>query len=152
VTIQSRFISPQPTPASPKGAVDLDSPDELAIRSLLLGIVHRTAGEYIPARAFLLDAHKRQAELVTSTWVGGMSLFEMAVLELKEAEVATASLASPAEAKEMWTVALKKASNDLDQALATATSNNADLSSRLDSRIAMLREEIGTKMEMVGIV
>jgi hypothetical protein len=81
-----------------------------------------------------------------------MALFEVAVLELKEAEVATASLASPAEAKEMWTAALKKASNDLDQALATATSNNADLSSRLDSRIAMLREEIGTKMEMVGIV
>ena len=152
MTIQSHFATIPPTATSPSGAVDLDSPDELAIRSLLLGIVHRTAGEYVLARAFLLDAHSRQDELVTSTWVGGMALFEMAVLELKEAEAATVLSPSPTDANETWTTVLKKASDDLDRALALATSNNADLSSRLDSRIAMLRDEIATKKEMVGIV
>jgi hypothetical protein len=132
--------------------VDLDCPDELSIRSLLLGIVHRTAGEYITARSFLVDAHRRQAELTTSTWVGGMALFEMAVLELKEAEVVTASSASPNEAQATWVMALKKANGELDQALALATSNNADLTSRLDSRIAMIRDEMAMKKEMVGIV
>jgi hypothetical protein len=152
VTIRSPYINSAPTGAPLTGTIDLDSPDELSIRSLLLGIVHRTAGEYIPARAFLVDAHMRQPEFTTSTWVGGMALFELAVLELKEAEIAAASLASPREAKAMWTIALKDASRDLDQALALATSNNSDLSSRLDSRIAMLRDEIATKTETLGIV
>jgi ApbE superfamily uncharacterized protein (UPF0280 family) len=151
VTIESPFITPSPATASSNTAIDLDSPDELSLRSLLLGIVHRTAGEYISARAFLVDAHERQAELTTSTWIGGMALFEMAVLELKEADAATALSASPSEAKTTWTVALKNAGGNLDQALALAMSNNSDLSSRLDSRIAMLRDEIALKKEMVGI-
>ena len=153
VTIKSPFITDSPTSATTN--VDLDSPDELSVRSLLLGIVHRTAGEYTSARAFLIDAHKRHAEFTNSTWVGGIALFEMAVLELKEADAATtntASSASPAETKTTWTVALKKAGAVLDQALALAMSNNADLSSRLDSRIAMLRDEIAMKKEMIGIV
>ena len=57
VTIRSPYINPPPTGAPLTGTIDLDSPDELSIRSLLLGIVHRTAGEYIPERAFLVDAH-----------------------------------------------------------------------------------------------
>jgi hypothetical protein len=147
VTITSPLITSSPTDAI-KDGIDLDNPDELSVRSLLLGIVHRTAEEYVCARAFLVDAHTRQADITTNTWVGGMALFELAVLELKEAEAATASLDSP---RENWTVAIKKAGDHLDKSLALATSNNADLSSRLDSRIAMLREEIATKKEMVGI-
>ena len=150
MTIESPYINP-PTKALPEGAVDLDSPDELSIRSLL-GIVHRTAGEHIPARAFLVDAHTRQRDLTTSTWVGGMALFELAVLELKEVEIVTAPSASSEEVKSAWTVAIRKADEELDKALALATSSNSDLSSRLDSRIAMLKDEMAMKKEMLGIV
>lgn len=131
--------------------LDLDNPEDLSIRSLLLGIVHRTAGDHIASRAFLVDAQKRQPELQTSTWVGGVALFELAVLDLKEAEAVTVS-STPEETKKTWALALKAATEKLNQALALATGNNSDLSSRLDSRIAMLKDEIATKKEMVGIV
>jgi hypothetical protein len=139
------------TADSPSGTLDLDNPDELSIRSLLLGIVHRTGGDYIASRAFLVDAHKRHPELETSTWVGGVALFELAVLDLKEAEAVIPS-STPEEAEKIWTSTLKIATERLNQALALTTSNNSDLSSRLDSRIAMLKDEITAKKEMVGIL
>ena len=49
-----------------------------------------------------------------------------------------------------WTSALKRASERLDQALALAP-QSVDLSSRLDTRISMLRDEIAMKREMVGV-
>jgi len=52
--------------------------------------------------------------------------------------------------KTMWADALKSASAKLDIALSHATSS-VDLSSRLDSRIAMLRDEIATKTDMLGV-
>ena len=148
MTIESPYKSTIPASA-PEVIVDLDSADELSIRSLLLGIVHRTAGEYIAARAFLVDAHARQPDLTISTWVGGIAQFELAVLELKEAEVSVVSLPSR-EAKAVWTKALEEASGELDRALALAMGNNSDLSSRLDTRIAMLKDEIAMKREIVG--
>jgi len=48
-----------------------------------------------------------------------------------------------------WTEVLKAACVKLDLALDLAT--NVDLSSRLDSRIAMLKDEIATKRETHGI-
>ena len=46
---------------------------------------------------------------------------------------------------------LKGAIEKLDKALGLAT-QQVDLSSRLDSRIAMLKDEITLKREMLGIV
>lgn len=71
-------------------------------------------------------------------------MFELAVLDLKEAEARQS-------AKDAWAMALSAASDKLDQAMALATSST-DLSSRLDSRIAMLRDEIATKREMLGML
>lgn len=150
VTSDSPSNTSKITDPSP-GTLDLDSPDELSIRSLLLGIVHRTNEDYTASRAFLIDAHERWSELETSTWVGGVALFELAVLDLKETEAAILSC-TPEESQKTWTSALKMATEKLNQALALATGNNSDLSSRLDSRIAMLKDEIAMKKEMVGIV
>ncbi|OCH93858.1 hypothetical protein OBBRIDRAFT_789896 [Obba rivulosa] len=151
-TVTSPYIPEEEIPHPAPARADLDTTDELAIRSLLLGITHRTAGEYEAARAFLVDAHRRQPTLRTSTWVGGVALFELAVLELKEAELRKEKGKEPMlanEAKEEWTTALKSASETLDKALALAT-QQVDLSSRLDSRIAMLRDEIALKKEMLA--
>ena len=150
MTIESPCITPQSQPTTTDAKVDLDTPDELAIRSLLLGIVHRTAGYYVPARAFLKDAHQRQAEIENSIWVGGVSLFESAVLDLKEADASVASDVG-ADAKAIWATATKDALEKLDKAFTLATSSNTDLSSRLDTRIAMLRDEIAMKKEMMGL-
>jgi tetratricopeptide (TPR) repeat protein len=125
--------------------VDLDTSDELALRSLLLGIVNRSGGDYTTSRIFLTDAHQRHSKVVVSTWIGGISLFEMAVLDLQEAVGTEKAGGDPA-----WDATLKIASGRLDQALALG-GKSVDLSSRLDSRILMLKDEIANKRGMLGI-
>ncbi|TFY71558.1 hypothetical protein EVG20_g1442 [Dentipellis fragilis] len=160
------------TPPDASPANTLDTPDELALRSLLLGTVHRTIGELAAARAFFEDAHRRQPQLTVSTWIGGVALFEQAVLVLKEAQVVEEASAAEMiaeeradgtsardastmgavteDARERWKDAMKRAGKLLDGAMALAGSE-IDLSSRLESRIAMLRDEIGVKKEMLGL-
>jgi hypothetical protein len=210
----------------------LDTPDEHALRALLLGIMHRVAGHPSEARVFLRDAHTRHANIPSSgsTWIGGVALFELAVLELREAqrlenEDANASLRSSASASETgsesekdsvrssrsspslsdgggederevlsggggesvygtvagrggkmgngargvaelrvhvgaalglaettrarWVKVLKEAGALLDAAIGLSGSE-VDLSSRLESRVAMTRDEIALKREMLG--
>lgn len=195
---------------------DLDTPDELAIRALLLGINYRTLEAFDKSRTFLNEAYAYQSVVRVSTWVGGVAMFELAVLDLKEAEgrdrkrgveeeegiknspptAATATMngsaheelssgtdtqglsnkisklaldldrvappspttqrqqfpapLSESARKSLWTEVLKGAIAKLDVALSLATSS-VDLSSRLDSRIAMLRDEIALKKDMVGV-
>jgi len=145
-------------------AVDLDTPDELALRALLLGIHHRTLKAFDISRGFLLEAHEYQSQLRTSTWIGGLAMFELAVLDLKEAEdrVAVGDVDIKKEGDKTvvdgyedtnrvwWTEALQAAYVKLDCALDLTT--NVDLSSRLDSRIAILKDEIATKREILGIL
>ncbi|PIL24330.1 hypothetical protein GSI_14083 [Ganoderma sinense ZZ0214-1] len=128
-----------------------DTPDELAIRSLLLGIVHRTAGDFASSRTLLQDAVARQSTVQVSTWVGGVALFELAVLDLKEMEASgSAKEGGPMAHIDAWTRTFKAALEKLDKALSLAT-QQVDLSSRLDSRIAMLKDEIVLKKEMLGL-
>jgi len=149
-TIPSPFITELPSSISTPP--DLDTPDELAIRSLLLGALHRTAGELEVSRAFLVDAVKRHSDVKVSTWVGGMAMYEQAVLDLNEAESNVGSdVLLDSSKKAEWLKAMKSANEKLDQAL-TLSGQSVDLSSRLDMRIAMLRDEIGLKKEAIEAV
>lgn len=148
ITIPTPLISSDISQAK-EGPLDLDTPDELAIRSLIIGMAHRVIGEFNVARAFLNDAHSRQSELKTSTWVGGIACFELAVLELKELDALEKKDQLGGEAGKRWDTALKSASSKLEQAMSLSGSQ-VDLSSRLDSRVAMLRDEIGLKKEMLA--
>lgn len=97
-----------------------------------------------------------------STWVGGVALFELAVLALKQAQARTEGVPGidaahaditreqgDAESREVWKTAMTEAEGRLEKALALAT-QQVDLSSRLDSRIAMLKDEIAMKREMLA--
>lgn len=138
---------------------DLDTPDELAIRSLLLGIIHKSIREFDISRAFLEDALKLYSE-VEAKWIGGIASFELGVLELKEAEFQDKKSATSVQTEEhaiptsasllMWQDALRVASERLDRA-SEMSGANVDLSSRLDSRIAMLRDEIALKQAKLGL-
>jgi hypothetical protein len=164
---------------------DLDTEDEIALRSLLLGISFRTAGDFSSSRACLKDAYARQSAIRVSTWIPGVAMFEMAVLDLKvvearEERAAVAKEARDAEKEKLvvdvdlmpekevenmttrvggwkgtgndeWERALASASEKLDIALSLATSA-VDLSSRLDSRVTMLRDEIVAKREVLGMI
>ncbi|RDB22979.1 Mitochondrial outer membrane protein IML2 [Hypsizygus marmoreus] len=154
---------------NPNNLPDLDTPDELALRSLLLGIAHRTAGDFDASRHFLKEACALNSSIAVSTWIGGVAMFELAVLELKvveakEREAAAvgsvgglsgggglgAGLHDAVKRLTEWDRALKSAAKKLDAALALAP-NSVDLSSRLDSRVSMLRDEIELKREKLGI-
>lgn len=148
-----------------KTTPDLSTLDELAVRSLILGVVHRTLGEYEPSRQFLLDAHKEYAHVLEAKWIGGVALFELAVLDLKEAETQESGVSHPSTpnangvsaasekgkfASVKWHDVLKGASEKLDKAMAIS-GNTIDLSSRLDTRVNMLKDEISMKREMLGL-
>ena len=208
------------TPVQTRAA--LDTPDEHALRALLLGIMHRTTGHTSEARAFLRDAHTLHAKIPSSgsTWIGGVALFERAVLELSEAQrlenedveallhasksgsenekgSVRSSSSSPSlsdgetggrrigsvygtaasggggekrngarrtvdlrvhvgtalglgeTTRARWVKVLKEAGALLDAAVGLSGSE-VDLSSRLESRIAMTRDEIALKRDMLG--
>lgn len=109
------------------------------MRSLLLGIVYRSTGAFATSRKHLDAAHDMHKEVKVSTWVGGVAAFERVVLNLKEAEK---------DASSDWKKVLKEANEGLDHAISLAP-NSVDLSSRLDTRVAMLRDELATKKEML---
>ena len=225
VTILTPFAS---TPLTSNGTPDapafirapLDTPDELALRALLLGVMHRAAGCPAEARGFLRDAHTRHAKIPSSgsTWIGGVALFELAALELREAQrlenedeaaqrvnasekssvnsssssdeggsstnggggaggeepekkatgvygvrgartataggieelrVRVGALALGDTTRVRWAKVFKEAGALLDAAMGLS-GNEVDLSSRLESRVAMLRDEIALKREMLG--
>ena len=176
ITTKSTAPSSSSIPNAHKLA-DLDNADEEALRSLLLGICYRTTGDYASSRACMKDACARQAGIRVSTWIPGVAMFETAVLDLKvvEEKERRAILVSVAEkssgggsvgldmvekenlagweatCRGEWERALTGASEKLDIALSLAPST-VDLSSRLDSRVTMLRDEIMTKREMLGIL
>jgi len=150
VNIQTPY-SPNLPPSPPNGThpLDLDTADELALRSLLVGVVHRSLSHYHQARAFLLDATAREVE---GKWIVALSFFELAILHLKETDASdkAASLqpTSPDyRSNAVWAAALKEAGQLLDRA--SESSANTDMSSRLDSRISLVRDEIALKRELV---
>ncbi|KAK0211394.1 outer membrane protein Iml2/Tetratricopeptide repeat protein 39 [Desarmillaria ectypa] len=141
-SIYSTYMETLDLPPSPTEVpLDLDTPDELALRSLLLGIVHRVTEDFQSSRAFFQDAIGKHGDIRVSTWISGVAMFELAVVDLKEKEAG-------GKEGDGWMDVLEGAEAKLDKAMALAP-NSTDLSSRLDSRISMLREEIGIKREMI---
>lgn len=113
--------------------------------------MHRSAGAFEPARGYFEEVHGLQTKLDVNTWVSGIALFEEAVLDLKEAQAVEDASADKAGVDIAgWAKALHAATQKLDKASAV-NGNNIDLSSRLDMRISMLRDEIAAKREMIGI-
>jgi hypothetical protein len=159
ISIPSQYILASSLPPPPPNGtpVDLDTPDEEAIRSLFLGTVHRTLGDFAASRAFFEDAVEKHPQVKCSTWAGGVALFELAVLDLKEveAEERAGKLSSETNKGEIspagvkrWEQAIKSATARLDKAM-SISGKEVDLSSRLDSRIMMLKDEMALKLEMM---
>ena len=151
-SITSEYIASAPSKSSEESSPNLDTVDEIAVRSLILGIVHRTLKDFASSRKFLSDAESKYNDVVDSKWIGGVALFELAVLDLKEMEAreGEGDKLGQGELIDEWTKALKSAGEKLEKALAIS-GNSVDLSSRLASRINMLREEISSKKEKLGI-
>lgn len=111
----------------------------LFLNSLLLGVTHRAAGEFGPARAFLTSAAETRA-IQDDKWVSAVAYYELGVLDLREVAVLEkqqgSSPSSRGTLKRKWEAAIASALARMDQA--TANLGDTDLSSRLESRIAMV--------------
>ena len=140
----------------PKEPLDLDTPDEQASRALFLGILHRTVGEYAVSRIFLDEAVSRKSQIIEDTWIIPTAVFELATLDLREVETEVGQKTHGddggqprPDAKKRWESALNVALGRLDSVSSLVA--NTDLSSRLESRVAMLRDEIGHKKASLGL-
>ncbi|KAG8972041.1 hypothetical protein FRC05_010454 [Tulasnella sp. 425] len=141
---------PTDWPASSLAGVrnDLDTEDELQFRNLLLGITNRALGEFNDARRLLLLAASGKETELTGTWMIPMAHFEVAVLAMLEVRVLERESPSDTSLKSKWTTAIDDAAKHLDEAAARL--GETDLSSRLESRIAMLRDELHLKKATLG--
>ncbi|GJJ12064.1 hypothetical protein Clacol_006305 [Clathrus columnatus] len=130
---------------SSKEPYDLDTADELALRSLLLGVVHKSLNRFNEARTFLMDVVQQNVE---SKWYKVLALFEMAVIRLRETDYNTGEKSVVNDShKDLWDSALKDAVDLLNRA--AEISATTEVSSRIESRISMLRDEIALKRQRV---
>ncbi len=127
---------------SPEHLKELDTHHESFLRDLLLGISHRTLRCFAESRKFFMAALDLRDQ-TENTWMIPATLYELAVLELKEQDSREDSQDLPS-----WSQALDSATSWLDQAV-NASSATHELSNRLDLRINLLREEIATKRNIL---
>lgn len=124
---------------------NLDTPDEIALRSLLLGVVHKSLTRFTKARTFLQDVASYNVE---AKWYKVLALFELSVLGLQETNERVKAWSPGSDnSKDLWTSTLRDAEDLLDKAI--DISATIEVSSRIESRISMLRDEISLKRKMV---
>jgi hypothetical protein len=144
-----------------KDTVDLDEPEELMARSLLLGVLHRTIGEYEGSSLFLNDTLANRNKVSSTNWIVSTTLYELATLELMQAEARWPTRQGADEAKEQeaidpkmkeeWRKALATATARLDEASRLVSDSSSSLSNRVESRGTMLRDELGYRKAELGI-
>ena len=120
----------------------------------MLGILHRTAGEYALSRTFLEEVVSHKSEIIEDTWIVPTAVFELATLDLREVETELSRSHGDdgqphPDAKKQWEATINVALGRLDSVSSLVV--NTDLSSRLESRVAMLRDEIGYKKAALGL-
>lgn len=105
------------------------------IYSLFLGISSRALGEFDNARRFLLLTANGSGN-ISGTWMVSMAHYEVAVLSMREAQSIENQSPNDTSSKSKWATAISEATKHLDEAAARL--GETDLSSRLESRIAMV--------------
>ncbi|KZV92878.1 hypothetical protein EXIGLDRAFT_836136 [Exidia glandulosa HHB12029] len=145
LTPRSSIVSPveasaEKTPLHKESANDLILPEELALRSLLLGVVHGVASYWTEARAYLEEA-AQVAKEADYKWVCVVAHFELATLELRET---SARLGAENRQRQPWMDAIAKTEKRIETALSFST-NTTEMTGRMESRINMLRHEMTAK-------
>lgn len=129
--------------------VQLDG-EELASRSLLLGVFHGSLGAFSTARHFLEEATATHVDGPNS-WVAPTAIYEQAILDLQETETQVSQLESNDPARrERWKTTFDRVIPRLERATALA-SNSTNLAARIESRVGMLKDEIASKRIALGI-
>ncbi|GJN90579.1 hypothetical protein Rhopal_003591-T1 [Rhodotorula paludigena] len=138
---------------------ELDTPSEVLIRDLLLGVLYASLSHSDPARlriaAAFLDAilAATPEQVGDEKWVPAFAGWHRAVVELKSGDLEMRERGvdegkKTEEAKKIWRDRFRRAETWLDAVLALG---EYDLKTRLESRVLMLRDEIATKKRRLGL-
>ncbi|EJD53304.1 hypothetical protein AURDEDRAFT_110983 [Auricularia subglabra TFB-10046 SS5] len=119
---------------------DLILPEEQASRSLLLGALHSVARYWVAGREFLVDA-ARVAKDCDCKWVSVVAYYELAVLELHEADE---RLGQASQQSQEWLDTIARVEKNLEASV-SFSSKSVEMSSRMESRVNMLRHELDAK-------
>ena len=114
---------------------DLESPDELAMRDLLVGAMLVAMHSHDEARAAL--THAEQAPVRDDTWVAPFAAFQLGIVDCRDADE-LASRGERAKARDKLAEAGKRVGVVFDK-------QDYLFKSRLESRVNMLRDEIATR-------
>ena len=100
------------------------------------------------------EAVSRKSEIIEDTWITPTALFELATLDLREVETELSQRhgddsQSHPDARKQWDSTINGVLGRLDTVSNLA--GNTDLGSRLESRVAMLKDEIGYKKAALGL-
>lgn len=108
-------------------ALDLDTPDEIAMRDLLLGVLYRslnTVASFTTARSLLQSVVKRGRDLGAQgvkeeKWVVPFALFELAVTDCKEGKLEEKEVklqgGGAKEVKKIWEARIKRTEKLLEE-------------------------------------
>lgn len=128
---------------------DLDTHDEIAVRYLLLGILHRAIGELDLSRRYLDECVSYRGKATDDTWAPAFAAYELAVLELNVGDQKT--LSETPNAKSIWKNAIEASEKHLALVASGEFGPTYDLEGRQGTRCYLLKDEIQTKRTQVGI-
>ncbi|KAH8924821.1 hypothetical protein BT69DRAFT_1318643 [Atractiella rhizophila] len=146
-TLSSFSPSPSPGYSKKTGPIkfqatdELDTMEEIVLRSLLLGLAYLAMGELKEASAHLEDAAARGAE-TDEIYAAAYANYALALCTLRSAD------ANPDQSKAAWDLAFTKAETFLEEIFKRQEHYN--MKSRLESRVSMLRSEMSVKKDIVS--
>ena len=125
--------------------LDLDTDDELAVRDLLLGILHRAVGELEISKRYLDECVEYRHKINDDTWAPAFAVYELALLQLNECDSKVKGVENEDKIKQIWKSGLSNAEKLLDFAASGEFGSTYDLEGRQMTRQLMLKDEILTK-------
>ena len=133
--------------------VDLDTADERASRSLILGVLYGTKDEFDPARKYLQNSMEGETVWI-KTWISPLAAYEQAILELREAELGNmrakeGEQETTQKRKERWRQAFLSATSYLDRCATLVA--GTPLAGRMESKVDLTKEEITQRRSMMGL-
>ncbi|KAK4699099.1 hypothetical protein P7C70_g7165, partial [Phenoliferia sp. Uapishka_3] len=126
---------------------DLETPDEIQTRELLLGVMYRSLKSYPISRQFLQSVIDHEKIVEEDKWIVPFAMLELATLECQEADLEAGSVEGEG-AKKVWKERGKKVDKLLEAMFAHG---EYDLKSRLESRAGMLRDQVAERRLKLGI-
>ncbi|GAA5895996.1 hypothetical protein JCM8208_007500 [Rhodotorula glutinis] len=131
---------------------DLDTPAEILIRDLILGVLYAALAHYEPAAGhFATSTHlldgvlaASDAEVGDEKWARAFAGWHRAVVELRIGDTAECA----GEGKAGWSKRAKRADEWLAAVLALT---GYDMQTRLESRVLMLRDEMAMRRTKLGL-